>query len=88
MKRECLKPTVKYEGGSVMVWGCMTAKGVGNLVLIDGTMHKGKHEKILAENVKQSAKKLKMRSFTFQQDNDPKHTAGTVNGLPKIKLIL
>ena len=81
MKRECLKPTVKYGGGSVMVWSCMTANGVGNLVLIDGTMHKEKYEKILAENVKQSAKKIKMRSFTFQQDNDPKHTAATVSKL-------
>ena len=62
-----------------MVWGCMAANGVGNLVVIDGTMHKEKYEKILAENVKQSAKKLKMRSFTFQQDNDPKYTAGTVS---------
>ena len=62
-----------------MVWGCMIANGVGNLVLINGTMHKEKYEKILAENVKQSTKKLKMRSFTFQQDNDPKHTAGTVS---------
>ena len=79
MKRECLKPTVKYGGGSVTVLGCVTANGVGNLVLIDGTMYKEQYEKILVENVKQSAKKLKMRSFIFQQDNDPKHTARTVS---------
>ncbi|CAF4789727.1 unnamed protein product [Rotaria sp. Silwood2] len=79
MKRECLKPTVKYGGGSIMIWGCMSANGVGNLVLVEGTMYKEQYEKILTENVKQSAKKLKMKSFIFQQDNDPKHTAGTIN---------
>ena len=29
MKQQCLKPTVKYGGGSVIVWGCMAANGVG-----------------------------------------------------------
>ena len=32
--------TVKNSGGSVMVWGCMTADGVGNLVFIENSMNK------------------------------------------------
>jgi hypothetical protein len=28
--------TVKFEGGSVMIWGCMTWKGVGYTAKIDG----------------------------------------------------
>ena len=52
---------------------------VGNLVLIDETMYKEQYEKILVENVKQSAKKLKMRSFIYQQDNGPKHTDRTIS---------
>jgi len=32
------RPTVKHGGGSVMVWGCMSASGVGELVFIDGNM--------------------------------------------------
>ncbi|GFV57606.1 transposable element Tc1 transposase [Trichonephila clavipes] len=31
-------PTVKHGGGSVMIWGCMASKGVGNLCFIDGIM--------------------------------------------------
>ena len=30
-----LIPTVKHGGGSVMVWGCMSAKGVGKLQFVD-----------------------------------------------------
>ena len=52
-KQECLKPTVKYEVGSVMIWEYMMANGVDNLVLIDGTTYKKQYEKILVENVKQ-----------------------------------
>ncbi|KAJ4451433.1 hypothetical protein ANN_02895 [Periplaneta americana] len=35
MKIDNLQPTVKHGGGKVMVWGCMSAAGVGELVFID-----------------------------------------------------
>jgi hypothetical protein len=35
-----VQPTVKFGGGSIMVWGCMSWEGVGNLCLIEGTMDK------------------------------------------------
>ncbi len=31
--------TVKHGGGSVMVWGCMSAAGTGELQFIEGTMN-------------------------------------------------
>ena len=71
---KCTVPTVKFGGGSIMVWGSMAASGVGNLVFIDGIMDRYVYKTILDENVLQSAQKLGMEEeFIFQHDNDPKH---------------
>ncbi len=69
-------PTVKHGGGSIMLWGCFSAVGTGRLVAIEGKMNAAKYRDILDENLLQSAQDLRLgRRFTFQQDNDPKHTA-------------
>ncbi len=69
-------PTVKHGGGSIMMWGCSSAAGTGRLVAIEGKMNAAKYRDILDENLLQSAQDLRLgRRFTFQQDNDPKHTA-------------
>ncbi len=48
----------------------------GRLVAIEGKMNAAKYRDILDENLLQSAQDLRLgRRFTFQQDNDPKHTA-------------
>ncbi|GFU71367.1 transposable element Tcb1 transposase [Trichonephila clavipes] len=72
--------TVKFGGGSVLIWGCMSAGGVGEeLAFIDGIMYKCVYLGILKDNLEKSASKLGLgSSFTFQQDNDPKHTAKIV----------
>ena len=69
-------PTVKHGGGSIMLWGCFSAAGTGKLVRVEGRMDGAKYRDILEQNLFQSACDLRLgRRFTFQQDNDPKHTA-------------
>ena len=69
-------PTVKHGGGSIMFWGCFSSAGTGALVKVDGIMNSSQYQSILAQNLQASVRKLKMkRNFTFQHDNDPKHTS-------------
>ena len=69
-------PTVKHGGGSIMLWGCFSSAGTGKLVRVDGKMDGAKYRAILEENLLEAAKDLRLgRRFTFQQDNNPKHTA-------------
>ena len=61
-----------------MLWGYFSAERTGRLVRIEGKMNGAKYREILDENLLQSAQDLRLgRRFTFQQDNDPKHTAKT-----------
>ncbi|KAK3568483.1 hypothetical protein QTP86_008234 [Hemibagrus guttatus] len=81
-------PTVKYGGGSVMVWGCFAASGPGRLAVINGTMNSAVYQKILKENVWPSVCDLKLKqTWVLQQDNDPKHTSkSTSEWLKKNKM--
>ncbi len=69
-----LLPTVKFGGGSIMLWGFVASKGTGLLVRVEGCMDSTQYHQILKNNVQESGKRLKSRrSWLFQQDNDPKH---------------
>ena len=69
-------PTVKHGGGSIQVWGCMSSSGVGRIHLVDGLMDSQQYVNILKKNLRPSVLKLGLgRRYTFQQDNDPKHTS-------------
>uniref|UniRef100_A0AAY5KBR2 Transposase Tc1-like domain-containing protein n=1 Tax=Esox lucius TaxID=8010 RepID=A0AAY5KBR2_ESOLU len=66
-KDKCVLPTVKHGGGSVMVWGCMSAAGTGELQLIEGTMYCD----IFKQSMIPSLRRLGRRAV-FQHDNAPK----------------
>jgi transposase len=71
--------TVKFGGGSLMLWGCMTAKGVGHSCRIDGRMDAELYGRILSDELIGTVKYYRMnkRQVIFQQDNDSKHTSKT-----------
>ena len=59
----------------IMIWGCISARGVDNIHSIDGIMVKYVHNDILKKNVKQSIIKTGMSYiYMFQQENNSKHT--------------
>jgi len=72
---QCIAPSFKHGGGSVMVWGGFCYYGVGDLVKISGTMNKEDYHRILSQHAIPSGCRLIGTGFTFQQDNDPKHTS-------------
>ncbi len=76
-KEKCMVPTVKHGGGSVLMWGCMSAAGV-----IDGIMNSQMYCSILKEKMLPSLRALGRRAL-FQHDNDPKHTSKATVGFLK-----
>jgi hypothetical protein len=70
-----MRGTVKHDQ-KIMVWGCFSSLGVGNLHLIDGIMDRFQYHNILQTQMLPSARKLFGDSeWKFQEDNDPKHTS-------------
>jgi hypothetical protein len=69
--------TVKFGGGSIMLWGCMTAFGIGHSCRIDGGMDAKLYTDILGGEMISSLELygLQHGEIIFQQDNDPKHTS-------------
>ncbi len=54
-------PTVKHGGGSVLMWGCMSAAGVGELHFIDGIMNSQMYCSILKEKMLPSLRDTHLR---------------------------
>lgn len=68
--------TVKFGGGSIMIWGCFSWHSIGNLHKVDGIMNARQYISILDQNLAESANKMNIGDqYIFMQDNDPKHTA-------------
>jgi len=66
----------------IMVWGGFAAHGVGNLYRINGILEQNQYHDIIRNQLIPSARKLfNLRNWTFQEDNDPKHTANSTKAL-------
>jgi hypothetical protein len=73
-----LETTVKYGGGSLIIWGYMTYYGVGYICQVyDGTMKSEDYIYILDNSLKDTMDyyNLDKSNIIFQYDNDPKHTS-------------
>jgi len=73
-----IKPTKKFGGGSVIIWGSMSALGPGNMCRIFVNMTGPVYTEILERHLMPSTAWLlphRRDHFTLQHDNDPKHTS-------------
>ena len=61
-----------------MVWGAFSWHGVGPIVKINGKMDRYQYLDILENQMEPYAFGNMPVSFTFMQDNDPKHTSKLV----------
>jgi len=80
-----VKKTVKHGGGSIMVWGCISGRGMGRLHRVEGIMCAPDYVEILEGPLLGSLKDLGYRrtgnsGVLFQQDNDPKHKSRLAMG--------
>ncbi len=61
---------------SLMVWGCISAYGMGSLHVLKGTMNAERYIKVLEQHMPPSRRCLfQGRPCVFQQDNAKPHTA-------------
>jgi transposase len=69
--------TVKFGGGNVMMWGCMSWDGVGYATRIEGKMDAELYVSILEDELQETLRYYDKTTtdVIFQQDNDPKHTS-------------
>ena len=72
-----IESTIKHNGGSLMVWGCITYQGVGYLCRIDGGLDAELYCSILEEEFLNTLDfcGLTKHDTIFQQDKDPKNTS-------------
>uniref|UniRef100_A0A8R1DFX3 Uncharacterized protein n=1 Tax=Caenorhabditis japonica TaxID=281687 RepID=A0A8R1DFX3_CAEJA len=71
-------PTVKHDGGNVMVCSCFSSHVLGPLHRIRGNMDRFVYEQILQNVMLPFARASLWVRYSFQQDNDPKHTSNHI----------
>ena len=71
----CIAPAAQAGGEAVMIWGCISSEGPGELQFVEGTMNSEKYCVTLEEFMLPSASVLLGENYIFQQDNAPCHTS-------------
>jgi hypothetical protein len=71
--KDCIQPTVKFGGGSVMFWSCFSWYGIGPLVVVENTMNSDDYINIIANNLIPWVRGHP--DIIFQQDGAPCHTS-------------
>ncbi len=79
-QENCALPTVKHGGGSIMVLGCMTTAGTGELRLIEGNVDSNMYCDILKQTMMPS---LQKPSETHRQDDNCLAAEGGGDGVAK-----
>ena len=72
-KKNCIKPTIKFNGGSVIFWGCFNWNGVGPLVTVDENMDSNVYVNVLANHLIPWVHSN--QNLIFQQDKASCHTS-------------
>ena len=73
-QHQCLKPTVKHGGGSIMIWGCVSGAGMGKLKRLEGKVNAQADYRILRHQMGSNMKLQGGRHlFIFMQDNASVH---------------
>ena len=67
--------TFKHGGGSVMIWGCMSSKGVGIIRKMEGKVKAVDYIETVSSSILPSGLSLIGPNFIFQQDGCRIHTA-------------
>lgn len=69
--------TKKFGGGNIMVWGCITSKGVGKILRVSNKINSAEYCNTLLNGLVQTyyLENLRPSEYTFQQDNASCHTS-------------
>lgn len=70
--------TIKHGGGSIMVWACFSWNGTGPIYWIKETLNQNIYINLLEQVMLPYAEENMPLLWTYQQDNDPKHTSKAV----------
>lgn len=69
----CVAPAVQQGGEALMIWGCITSEGPGELHFVEGCMNSEKYCHAMEEVMVPSVRAKLGDNFLFQQDNAPCH---------------